>query len=283
MSIQNSAVLVSVSLKKFGTERKDKAASAALAVDKLASERACKAVKSLLPDNPWLADIASVDGAIRSVVTQYTLAWDDNGQRLLPNKNYVEFLDRINKLKQTRESLVRGFVADYPQAVKDAATSLGALYNPDDYPDAADIEQEFQIRVITTPLPESKDFRIDAENAIVEELKQQYDALIVERVADVQRQAWEKLRTCVERLADRLADADDGSHKIFRGPMIEEAQDLMRLLRGFNVTNDPMLESAAQGLEAALAGRSTEHMRSSVAARHQVQAAAQEVLDKFNF
>ena len=71
---------------------------------------------------------------IRKDFYRNTLPWGIEGTFILPSDNYLTFMTDFRKKKGKWDRLVVKFLAEYPQAHKDAQRLLGGLYNRADYP-----------------------------------------------------------------------------------------------------------------------------------------------------
>jgi hypothetical protein len=141
------------------------------------------------------------------------------------------------------------------------AFQLGALFDRNEFPSVNDIKHKFGFNVTFLPLPTTGDFRIDATNEVIAEMKKEYEAMFNERVASVNQELWDRLHDTLKHMSDRLGYDDAGKAKIFRDTMVDNAVDLCDMLKRLNVTNDPKLEKARAGLESALLGVDASEIR----------------------
>jgi hypothetical protein len=294
MTIQNSAILCSVKLTKLGNSRKDKDATRALAAEKGASARAVKVSKELLPDNQLLRDITQLDDEIRAKLRTYALPWDA-ANWLLPTAHFAKFSAAIDGLARARESLVMDFVRDYPAAVLRAEKQLGAMYDPYNYTHPDDVADAFTADIVYAPIPTAGDFRIDMESSAVAELADNYEQALEAKQRALTMDTWDRIREVAEALEDRLTDDPNAKvtktgAKTFRDTLVTNAEEIIELLEGFNITNDPDVARVRQELAIALNGVTPDALRNNAALRSQVASAAASVLnraelvaDKFGF
>ena len=87
-----------------------------------------------------------------------TLAWSDDGWRLLPVKNYQEYSDMVRQGMHTADSLLADFIRDYPSMRRDAQTILNGMYQDTDYP--SDIASKYAWSIEYNPVPAGTDFRV---------------------------------------------------------------------------------------------------------------------------
>jgi hypothetical protein len=127
------------------------------------------------------------------------------------------------------------------------------------------------------------DFRVDIADDIARELREQYEAEYARRVDAVNREHWARLKSVLDKMADRLGADGDGKNKVFRDTLVENALEVCDLLRETNVTNDTELESARKAVERTLLGVSPEELRKNDAIRSDVKSQVEDILGKFNW
>ena len=76
-----------------------------------------------------------------------TLPWSDMGMRLLPTATFFKYKQRMTELEQEFERLVNNFFDIYDDAVINAQTLLGDLYNPDNYPPLDVLRHKFKFAI----------------------------------------------------------------------------------------------------------------------------------------
>jgi hypothetical protein len=93
-------------------------------------------------------------------------------------------------------------------------------------------------------------------------------------------------------MSDRLADLDTPRElkngelihtRVFRDSLIENAVELVSLLKHFNLTNDPTMEDARRDLANAIENYDANDLREVDSNRHAVKAKVDAILNKFNF
>jgi hypothetical protein len=270
MTIQNSAMLCSLKMTKLGNTRKDKQATREMAASKGAQSSSVKVSKELLPDNPHLRDITRLDETIRETLRYYGLPWDA-ASWLLPTKHFVAFNAEVRALLGQREALVKSFTDNYPNAVAQAAAKLGTLYDANDYIHPDDAAEAFTADVSYAPIPTAGDFRIDMEAGAIAELESSYERSLQSKTAELKKEAWSRVHGVAAALVDRLTDdttaATKTGAKIFRDTLVTNASELVGLLDGFNIDNDPALNAARETLMDTIQGITPEALRASAGLR----------------
>lgn len=192
-----------------------------------------------------LEPCAAFARAIRAYHYKMTLPWMDNGARLLPASLFREYSTEMRRLKGEYDALVQTFLQRYDTFLKpDARLRLGTLYDPEDYPEAADLKSKFGVTTDIMPVPEGNDFRVDVGDAERERIRNELNERVAERQRQAMEDAWRRVREVVSNIEFRLS-ADKA---IVRESLIENASELARLLPGLNVTQDPAMSAVCRDI-----------------------------------
>ena len=292
ISIASSAMLVELSISTWTARKLDKKVSAEVDSAKGTKTSAGNYNKNLLAGTGFLDTITKYAANARAWHISQTLPWSDNGLRLLPVSNFIAYKEQLNTLETNYKALVDKFIVAYPNLVSAAAFQLGALFDREEYPDADKILHKFKFNVNFLPVPTAGDFRIDIGDEAKQELITSCNNAYEERLNSAMKDAWSRLHEHLLRMSDRLQDLDTPRElksgelvhtRVFRDSLIENAVELVSLLKHFNLTNDPTMEEARRDLANAIQNHSAEDLREVDSARHAVKAQVDAILSKFNF
>jgi len=286
ISIASSAMLVELSIKGWTARKLDKKVSAEVDVDKHTKTRAGNYNKNLLAGTGFLDTITKYASNARSWHNSQTLAWSDNGLRLLPVSNFVTYKKQLGVLEANYDALVDKFIEAYPNLVSAAAFQLGNLFDRTEYPDADKIKTKFSFAYTFMPVPTSGDFRIDISEEAKNEIMQSCSNAYEDRLANAMKEAWNRLHDCLSRMSERLeVDIVDGEHKpkVFRDSLVENANEMVGLLSHFNLTNDENLEDARRMLANRMNNIDADSLRDNLTLRQVVKSDVDSILSKFNF
>lgn len=257
-----NAVLVELNISTWAARKLDRVASKEVKLSKGAhSDDAARVNKNLLAGMNNLKKVTDFVAIKRNEFYEMTLPWSNSGQRLTPMTQFFELKQWVNECEVMFVTLVTEFLRDYPNLISAQAFQLGALFDRNEFPSVDDIKDKFRFKVTFLPLPTTGDFRVDATNEIIDDMKKEYEAMFEERVASVNQDLWTRLHDTLKHMSDRLGYDDAGKAKIFRDTMVDNAVDLCDMLKRLNVTNDPKLEKARAGLESALLGIDASEIR----------------------
>ena len=294
ISIASSAMLVELSIKGWTARKLDKKVSAEVDVDKNTKTRAGNYNKNLLAGTGFLDTLNKYASNARGWHNSQTLAWSDNGLRLLPVSNFMAYKKQLAVLESNYNALVDKFIEAYPNLVSAAAFQLGSLFDRTEYPDTDKIKSKFSFAYNFMPVPTSGDFRIDINEEAKREVLESCNNAYEQRLANAMQEAWNRLHDCLSRMSERLevdvVDASDvdfrGSiHKprVFRDSLVENANEMVSLLSHFNLTKDEKLEDARRMLEYRMKNVDAEALRDNLTFRQVVKEDVDAILSKFNF
>ena len=283
ISIASSAMLVELSISSWTARKLDKKVSTQVDLDKQTKTRAGNYNKNLLAGTGFLDTITKYAANARAWHISQTLPWSDNGLRLLPMSNFMTYKQNLTTLETNYQALVDKFIVAYPNLVSAAAFQLGDLFNRDEYPEAEKIVSKFKFTVNYLPVPMAGDFRIDIGEEAKAELVKNCEQAYNDRLNNAMKSAWDRLHECLMRMSERLADNEKGEKKIFRDSLVENAVELVDLLKHFNLTGDTNMELARNELAVAIMNHDADDLRESFVAREAVKKKVDDILSKFSF
>lgn len=239
-AIHSRTLLVWLAISTWTARRYDKKISQKVNADFHASDNAGRYNKFLLPgDAASYKTLLALAGSIRAAHYNKTLAWSDEGWRLLPSAEFMNFSQWFREQRAAYETALDLFVTDYPAMQAEAKIKLNGMYHDEDYPAAEDIRQRFALSVQYSPVPAVGDIRVDLGADQISEI----ESSITERIEGATRiavqDAWYRLHACVAKVSERLSDPD----AIFRDSLIENTREICDALQRLNVTDDPDLET----------------------------------------
>ena len=197
--------------------------------------------KALLKHSGQFKKTKAAFGAVRSYVNTNTVPWKDNGVRLLPSTQYLEFTQGLAQVKALAEHELVTLANIYDteiqndkfrfdsEAIKSGKTSL---FNYMDYP--ADIAAKFYIKCGFEPIPSSKDFRVTLSDADMKDL----DDAVLEAQSAVTNHLLEEMAKPMRQLAEHLAKPVDDI-KRFHESVVTNVHDTALRLQKLNINDDP--------------------------------------------
>jgi len=261
--IHSRAILVRTPVSTWDGRRFDKKITDEVNTAHAASREAGRYNKHLLGGKkaaPSHANAISAGGAVRQALYAHTLAWADDGWRLLPMANYDKFIEAIRKAKSEFEQAIDLFI--------------------DDYPTVEALRGKFRVDVEFTPVPSEGDFRLDLPDDQLNEIASSVSSRVERATKDAMHDAWTRLREAVEHVRERLTGKDaKGKDKTFRDSLIGNAVELADVLSRLNVTNDPDLEAMRKRVAEEIASLDPKSLRTNSQVRTKAAKSANEILD----
>lgn len=261
--IQNRAMLVDLTISQWTATKHDKAVSSE--VEKNHAAKDAGRYNKRLIDKAHLATVSTLANQVRTAHYARTLPWSDKGQRLLPSDLFLDYQQEMASLKHQFAQAVSTFVTQYPQLVQDARTRLGTMYDPADYPAPSDIRRMFDITIDFAPVPDAQDFRVDVAAETQEEIRRQITEAVEARQAKAVKDCWSRVREVVGRIAEQCSKEKGRIHD----SLMDNAQTLVDVLSGLNITRDPELTAVEQEIRKLIVSpdalRNNPHVRQRVA------------------
>lgn len=268
--IQNNSMLVDLVINKWGATKQDNKVSAEVEVQHAATG-AGKYVKYLI-DKAHLAELTTLAGAARTYHNSMTLAWTDKGQRILPSALFMDYRAGIQGYRDKYRVARDKFLAEYPQLVQDARTRLGTMYDPSEYPSVDELRSAFDITVEFMPVPDAKDFRVDVAKETQDEIRAQITDTVNARVDKAVQGCWARTREVLERISKQC---NDKKGRIYDS-LMENAQDLVNVLGGLNITSNPEITQMEKDIRALIVP--TDMIRANPLTRQRVADGADAIL-----
>ena len=273
-NLNTRAMLVNLSITSWTARKHDKKITAEVAANHNASEAMGRYNKLLIPaDAPTYKAVGQAANAARTAHYEQTLPWADDGARILPATNYIEYSRRLQVLRTEFDNAVRAFVADYPTLQANAQRVLNGLYNADDYPTVTELRDKFSFGTRVMPLPDAGDFRVTLDADDVQSIRAEIEHNVNESIAQAQGDLYNRLFTAVSRMVERLSD----DKAIFRDSLIINLRELCDLVPRLNLTGDANLEALRVRIEKSLALFEPDDLREDKALRASVAKIAAKI------
>jgi hypothetical protein len=282
-SISSSSVLVDLNIAIWTERKNDKRVSEEIDIAKNTKARAGNFHKKLFAGDNALDEIQKFVTQVRTYHYNNTLPWSDSGTRLLVMGRFMEYNTKMRQFETEFDALKNKFLGDYNNMITAAAFTLGELFNREDYPLPDVIAHKFYFKYEYTPVPQSGDFRVDISNEGIQELVGRYESQFDARVQTAMKDAWSRLHECLTRMSERLDYAEDENKKIFRDSLVDNAIELIDMLKCMNITNDPELEKSRKQLEKAMFGISAKELREETDTRNHVKSEVDDILKRMSF
>jgi hypothetical protein len=240
MALQDSGMLVSLTITQWAARKLDKTTSFEVCKAKSADQNAGSFHKQIIPKG-YLKNINQLVNRIRNFHYANTLAWTHKGSDLLPSRNYMKYVKTMGKLQDKFNEAVNDFLDHYDTVVKQAVNSLHGLYEESDYPTAEMIRRKFKMEINMTPIPSSGDFRIDINEKELSKLRDKLEHQLAEAQVAAEQDLFSRLYTAIAKATITLRTPG----KIFRNTLILNIEELCTMIPDMNINNNKQLNDIA--------------------------------------
>jgi hypothetical protein len=274
MAIQDKAMLVHLNISTWTARKFDPKVTQEI-------EDSYSAVNSgrynkILIASEYLANIQKLVSAARKYHYDNTLAWNDNGGRLLPAEMYFGYIAKMEEFKNSLSSEVRSFIRMYPDYKEEARRRLNGMFSEDDYPSIDELQGKYNFNTDFTPIPDAQDFRVQLNEHEVESIRQSLISQVDKSTKTAMTDLWNRLYAVVEHMIERLSDADNK----FKNSLVGNIRELCEILPKLNITEDKYLEQAVAEVKSKLAGYEPDNLRNDKNLRSQAVSDAKDILSK---
>jgi len=274
-TLTERAMVMNLSISLWQGYRLDKEASRQVTASNGAASDAARVNKHLVPKE-YLAPVVTAANAVRTHFYDNTLPWRDNGDRLMTRKRYMAFIETHERLVgEFKEAVDRFLTIKYPSAVEQAEFRMGDLHNPNDYPSASELRYRFRINLDIDALTTSNDFRVQIDKEHVDKVKAAMEQAAEQRVQGAMQDVWKRLATTVGNFFERMDTPD----AVFRDSTVNNLAELVELIPGLNVLDDPDIELVRRQIEQKLTGITAKDIRKDPALRTELAGEAKAIMD----
>lgn len=275
-ALTERAMTMNLSIGVWAGYRLDKEASRQVTTNNGADADAARVNKHLVPKEATKPIIAA-QGAIRTHFYENTLPWRDNGDRLMTRKLYLDFIPAHEALVTEFNDAVTEFLDNaYPAAIDKAAFRMGSLFKAEDYPRASELRRKFYVQLDIDAIATAGDFRVDIDQEHVDRIRASMEQAAEQRLATAQQDIWRRLADTVGYFHERMAKPD----AVFRDTTVTNLAELVDLIPGLNLLDDPQIEEIRNMVKTSLTGIDAKEIRKDPEFRTELAGEAKAVMDK---
>lgn len=281
-SISSSAMLVEINRRRWNGYAQNKEVTEQVKTQYNAGRKSARVNQTLLINEPLFDQVNTLYGAISTVLYHCTMPWLDRGPRLLTTPMFFNFNRDITTLiNEVEQVALPAFFAEYPNMVARAGSSdrLGALFNPEHYPDVDTLRDHYSITLKYAPVPDAGDFRVDVGQEALSMLRSSYESYYQDQLKSAYADVWQRTHEALTNMSKKL----EGEKKqTFRDTLVSNVEDMVELLDKFNITGDETMRRAKARIEQALRGVSAEALREDNSYRLDTKRKVDELLKEFD-
>ena len=207
----------------------------------------------------------------------------DKGPRLLYNEDLLRkdgYAANMAKAKRAVEDALNELQAVYDVRVQQAQENLKGLADASDYPTFDEFKSACHVSFVMEPVPTEGSWgnsTLLMHERIGEQLIAHTRRNTEKQVSRAVANALERVTLPLQRLLNATTPKDGGKYPRMFDSVISNMEEVARLLRNFNLYNDPQVTELQQAIEAKLLKYSTEQLRSNEALKKEINESAKEV------
>lgn len=262
--ITRDAVLVRLSINRFGGQMRSAELSKEIAKAHKADEEAIRTVITLLKPEDR-SGVNTLRSRARTIWRAMTVPWGDDGQRLCPVTNYEALMKALRGFKDEFDDLVSTrIVKRWDELVRDAKSRLHGLADNYRWPSKEEIAEYYAMHIDTDVVPASKDIRLRHVNAdVVAGIKENREGRVQGLLEKTKDDVADRLAELLEDLVDRCTRKDEktGDDAVFRDSVITNIREQLKVLPKLNVLNDEALSKAMERMQDKIANVEPDDMR----------------------
>jgi len=275
-NLASSCIQIDFSVGTATLRKLDKKASAEVEIQNNAHPRMANVHKKLLGDCQELIAIRKFVGNVRNSHYRMTLPWSDMGMRIIPTTKYFDYHKQMTEYQNEFYTMLDKFLGVYDWAVIQAETTLGDMFNKNDYPSVDTLRAKFNWRLSYIPMPDAGDFRVDIGNeqadAIREQCAEYYNTMF--------HQAIQEIAEPLKNMSERLDYSNGEDKKVFRDTLVSNVVTAIDLL---GVTSDPKFAKIKQELDHAFTGITPDALREDPYLRRTTKQAVDNAIASLDF
>ena len=275
-TLSSSCIQVDFSAGSWTGRKLDRKASDEVEIQNNAHPNMANVHKKLLGDCQELIAIRKFVGNVRNSHYRMTLPWSDMGLRIIPTAKYFDYHKQMTEYQNEFYTMLDKFIGVYDWAVIQAETTLGDMFNKNDYPSVDTLRAKFNWRLSYIPMPDAGDFRVDIGNEQADAIREQ----CAEYYSTMFHQAIQEIAEPLKNMSERLDYSNGEDKKVFRDTLVSNVVTAIDLL---GVTSDPKFAKIKQELDHAFTGITPDALREDPYLRRTTKQAVDNAIASLDF
>lgn len=273
--LTEKAMVMNLSIGVWEGRRLDRDATRQVTENAGAAADAARVNKHLIPKEA-LAEIVTAVGAIRTHFYKNTLPWRDNGDRLMTRMIFLKFIPEHEALIADFNTKVADFLDNhYKSAIEKAEFRMGAMFKRDDYPPSWELRRKFYAQLDIDAITTAGDFRVDIDAEHADRVRATMEANAEARLQTAMGDVWKRMADTISYFQTRMADPT----AVFRDKTVTNIGEMLDLIPGLNVLDDPNIEAVRASIAKAIGGIEANDIRKDPALRGQLAGEAGKIME----
>jgi hypothetical protein len=255
MSLTEKAMLAKLSFSIVGMRKKDIVATTKVNNLLFTSPTAGMYQKCRIERKDILDVIHAKDRA-SALHRKMTTPFTRDGWNLISSDTLIEYGKDMSIFKQQFFNAVADVQRRWPAIVASQQQRLGPIFNQNEYPTQAELNDEFDFEHELRPVPSEGHVILDLEAEALNEIKEMIRKENEDNTKRSMKDMWERLLKPVANMADICSN----DKKIF-GSLIDKIESIVDILPRLNIINDVDLNNMADEIRSKLLGHTVGQLR----------------------
>jgi len=273
MSLQASAMLVKLTIKEWRPYRKDRRVTDKVDQEFHTDGTAGNYNKRLL-SKAAMKPIASLITRIRAEHKRVTHPWCFDGMDILPSALYLDYTHTMRSMPELLKAAAKTTAQQLPIHIANERNRLGDLFDISDYPTEQEFIDSFNVDVAFFPVPDTGHFLVDLQQSDRDKIEHDLKQTLANTQANALRSLHDRVLYFVERVVERLSDPEN----VFRDSLVDNLSQLVEVLPGLNLFNDPLIDQVEQEIRTKLL-ISPNTLRTDLKVRRETATAAFDIVN----
>lgn len=256
--LENQALIVKLKIGGPRGSAPDSEVAEKIIHDHGAGEGVASFSKRILPKEMW-SEMTPITYGMRSFFYQHTVAWGEDGGRLLAIGNFDWFRTRMEEMTLQFEDAKARMINDYSYWCQQAEKNLGTLYRPEDYQSLEQFKLSMYVNIEYEPVPTSNHLVVKLGQAQLSQVKKKLDQKNNERLRLASNDLYTRITAAIRTVADRL-DPEKFDRGI-RQSIIDDLSNIAELVPTLNVMGDDNLSKLCEEVRELIDGVSANELR----------------------
>ena len=259
MSITTECMVVNLHRGMWEARKLDREKSREVAANSGAAQDAVNVNKLIIPKEAR-DKVFSAAGAIYGHYILHTVAWKDNGDRLLGRRIYMQFIEEHERLVKLFNTEADTFAfTTYPAYRARAQFRMAGLFKASDYPTPEVVRAKFYANLEVDAVTDPSHFLVKLDSEQQQRIREQMEANLNTRLTAAMGKVWQQLADAVEHYAMRMKETKEGG-RLYSSTK-DNLMQLCDLLPGLNILGDPNLTKMGKEIKKRLEGFDIEEMK----------------------
>lgn len=227
-----------------------------------------------------LKPVRSVQSEARRYLVSKGLAWGFRGQIIVDNAISPEVSAFLQDLQMKGQALWMTFLKEYPMNVKKAESELGQIFHQSLFPTVEELESKYYFDIQRSTVDDPEDPRAGWSK---KEQKQMKAVLLKQEKKNIKVATIElisRMEEPLQSLIESMGTYEGGPKGSKSNALINNVRELVAIMPGMNLTDDPELDSIREGLIKTVCQFDSKELKEDQNSRQDMLDAAADSLEK---